>query len=135
VHRQLATELPPDGERRGLVLSASKEVEPGARAMLLLADGLFRLDVVVSTDTIRTVVRNLSVGELEIDSEPGYASPTVIAGAEAADYRPSGTRIAFGLGGGPDRVHAEVRLAMLRFADRGTVRITAQAIVRQASAG
>ena len=31
--------------------------------MILLAEGLFRLDVVISGDTLRTVVRNLSSGK------------------------------------------------------------------------
>jgi hypothetical protein len=52
-HGILAHELPPGADgRRGLVLSASTEIEPGARAMLLLAEGLFRLDAAVSGDTL-----------------------------------------------------------------------------------
>ena len=132
---QLAGELPPDGEHRRLVLSASKEIEPGARAMLVLAEGLFRLDVVILEDTIRTVVRNLSTGKLESAGSSGYAIPTVLATAAAARYDPSGTRAGFSLGAGADRVSAEVTIAVLRFADRGTIQVTAQAIVRQASAG
>ncbi len=132
---QLAGELPPDGEHRRLVLSASKEIEPGARAVLLLAEGLFRLDVLIAADTIRTVVRNLSTGKLESGGGSGYAIPTVLETAGAARYRPSGTRVGFALGAGADRVSAEVTIAVLRFAERGTILVTAQAIVRQASAG
>ena len=117
------------------MLSASKEIEPGARAMLLLAEGLFRLDVVIAADTIRTVVRNLSTGKLESGGGSGYAIPTVLATAGAARYKPSGTRLDFSLGAGADRVSTEVPIAVLRFAERGTVQVTAQAIVRQAAAG
>jgi hypothetical protein len=42
------------------VISAGREVELGARSMLLLAEGLFRLDVVPHEDTIQTLVRSLS---------------------------------------------------------------------------
>ena len=117
------------------MLSASKEIEPGARAMLLLAEGLFRLDVVIGDDTIRTVVRNLSTGKLEPPVGSGYAIPTTLATPGAARYKPSGTRFAFALGARADRVGAEVTIALLRFAERGTVQVTAQAIVRQAPAG
>lgn len=133
--RQLAGELPPDGEQRGLVLSGSKEIEPGARAMLLLAEGLFRLDVVVSDDTIRTVVRNLSPGELEVADPVDPGRPHGIAVGEALAYQPSSSGLEFSLGARGDRVEVAVRMATLRFNDRGTVQITAQAIVRQAPAG
>jgi hypothetical protein len=103
--------------------------------MLVLAEGLFRLDVVIVEDTIRTIVRNLSTGKLETTGRSGYAIPTVLATAGAARYKPSGTRITFSLGEGTDRVSAEVTIAVLRFADRGTIQVTAQAIVRQAPAG
>ena len=42
------------------VISAGREVEQGARSMLLLAEGLFRLDVVPQDDMVQTVIRNLS---------------------------------------------------------------------------
>lgn len=46
----------------GLVLSASRTIEEGARAALLLAPGWFRLDVTPHDDTIKLHVRNLSDG-------------------------------------------------------------------------
>jgi hypothetical protein len=131
---QLAGELTPDADVRRLVLSASQEIEPGARAMLLLAEGLFRIDVAIEEDTIRTVVRNLSPGKLEPPVGSGYAIPTTLATAGAARYKPSGTRFAFALGAGADRVGADVTIALLRFPERGTIQVTAQAIVRQAPA-
>jgi hypothetical protein len=135
VDRQLSGELPPDGERRGLALSASKEIEPGARAMLLLADGLFRLDIVVSDDTIRTVVRNLSSGELAVEGsrDPGRARG--IGFGDAVTYKPGSSNLDFTLGSGADGVGVAVQIGTLRFEERGTVQVTAQAIVRQASAG
>jgi hypothetical protein len=113
------------------VISASKELEPGARAMLLLAGGLFRLDVVLSGDTLRTVVRNLSTGELEMQRRPGNDAGASIAYGDAAAYEPGRASVEFALGSGADRVTAEVLIGTLRFADRGTIQVTAQAIVRQ----
>jgi hypothetical protein len=135
LHAQLAGELPtsPDG-RRGLVLSASKELEPGSRTMLLLAEGLFRLDIVLTADTIRTVVRNLSPGKLNIERDSGYGLPNAIATEDAVAYRPGTASLTFTVGSGTDRVRAEVAIGTLRFDHRGAVRVTAQAIVRQAPA-
>jgi hypothetical protein len=128
---QLAAELWPDDERRGLVLSISKELEPGARAMLLLASGLFRLDVAIGPDTMRTVVRNLSSGELEIKSHSGYGQPGSLASIEAEAYRPSSSGLSFALGRDHHRVTVDVLIGLLRFFDRGTVQVTAQARIRQ----
>jgi hypothetical protein len=118
------------------VLSATKELEPGSRAMLLLAEGLFRLDVVISRDTLRTVVRNLSSGSLKLQHGP---APQQEAGSfafgEIAGYEPSRTQLEFALGAGQDRVTVESVIATLRYAEKGTVRVTAQAIVRHAPAG
>ena len=113
----------------------SKEIEPGARVMLLLADGLFRFDVVIRDDTIQTIVRNLSTGALHMERDPGRGDAIAIATEEAAPFTPGSARVEFALGDGADRVTVDVVLGTLRFADRGTVRITAQAIVRQAAAG
>lgn len=133
-HRQLVGELTPDSGRRALVLSSSKELETGARAMLLFADGLFRLDIVISPDTIRTVVRNLSSGELSVERGPGYGVRSAVHSIEAAAYRPGSTELRFTLGRRRDRVSVDVTIGLLRFEDRGTVHVTGQAIVRQAPA-
>jgi len=50
---------------------------------------------------------------------------------EAAAYEPARTAIEFTLGQPDDRVEVSVTLATLRFAERGTIRVSAQAIVRQ----
>ena len=74
------------------MLSATKEIEPGARAMLLAADGLFRLDVAIVGDTIRTTVRNFSTGELEMGrGQGGYG-----VGEPPGRARQSGPPVGFG---------------------------------------
>ena len=50
--------------------------------MLLLAEGLFRLDVAISGDTLRTYVRNLSSGPLQMrggadESQGGHLGDVV----------------------------------------------------------
>ncbi len=114
------------------MLSASKELEPGARAMLLLAQGLFRLDVTLRGDTVRIIVRNLSSGELEIQSSLGDYEGGSIAVGDVAAYRPGRSSVAFALGQGDDRVSVSVQIGTLRFAERGTVQVSGQAIVREA---
>ena len=100
--------------------------------MLLLADGLFRLDVVVAGDTLRTIVRNFSPGELRMRGGVyGPEGANIVVG-EAAAYEPARAAIEFTLGRPGDQVDVTVTLGTLRFADRGTVQVTAQAIVRQA---
>jgi hypothetical protein len=115
-----------------VVLSASKELEPGARAMLVLAEGLFRLDVQITGDTLRTVVRNFSPGPLEMRRAHGGAPGRSIAFGEVAAYEPSQTKVEFVLGTGDDRVTVEVVIGTLRFAERGVLRVSAQALIRQA---
>jgi hypothetical protein len=99
--------------------------------MLLLAEGLFRLDVVPSGDTMRTVVRNLSPGELEMEDGLHPETEPHLAFGEVAPYEPGKGRIGFTLGRGSDRVTVNVIMGTLRFPERGTLRITAQAIIRQ----
>jgi hypothetical protein len=100
--------------------------------MLLLAGGLFRLDVVVSGDTLRTVVRNLSLGPLGMPSTASdYSVPNFVIG-EAAVYQPARSTVEFSLGSGSDRVVVKVLMAILHFTERGTVRATAQASIHHA---
>ncbi len=112
------------------MLSASKEIELGARAMLLLAEGLFRFDICVSPDTIRTTLRNLSSGALAMEPVPGYSADVIVFG-EADAYRPSHTSARFRLGTGGDQVSVNVTVGTLHFRERGTVRVTGQAIITQ----
>lgn len=83
-------------------------------------------------DTLRTLVRNLSVGDLAMDgANPGYTGASILLGPAEA-YEPARSELAFVLGSGDDRVEVDVTIATLRFAERGTVRVTAQAILREA---
>jgi hypothetical protein len=91
--------------------------------MLLLAEGLFRLDVVPSGDTLRVVVRNLAGGPLDLQTEGDRVSSLVFEGAEI--YQPASTGVRFTVSG---RAVA-VTLAAITLPDQGTVRITGQAIV------
>ena len=80
------------------------------------------------------MVRNLSSGELErLTAQRGSSAPDVLVFGEAGSFHPSHTRIDFTLGSGDDRVRTEVLIGTLHFHDRGTVRVTAQAIVREGS--
>lgn len=126
---QLANEFVAADGGRALLLSSSKDIEPGARAMLLHADGLFRLDVMVRGDSLQTFLRNLTEGALDIRAGVGESRGTVTLG-DAAAYAPGRADLGFTLGAGDDRVMTRVMIATLRFADRGTVRVTAQGIVR-----
>jgi hypothetical protein len=114
-----------------MVLTASKELEPGFRAMLLVAEGLFRFDVTISGDTLRTIVRNLSSGELRMRGGPyGPEGASLIVG-QAAAYEPARAAVAFTLHDPDDELDVDVTLGTLRFADRGTIKVSAQAIVRR----
>jgi hypothetical protein len=115
-------------------MSASKELESGARAMLLLAEGLFRLDVVIAGDTLRMVVRNLTSGELEIESGDDYRTGANIVCGDAAAYQPARARVRFTLRDDDGSVDTDAVIGTLRFADRGTIRVSAQAVVRRSPA-
>jgi hypothetical protein len=126
-HRQLSGGAPgPDGQSR-LALSASKELEPGVRAMLLDAPGLFRLDVTLLADTLRATVRNLSSGELTMHDGDGYGDP-LLASGEVARNEPTVSTVRFTLSDTQARVRVTATIGVLRFPTRGTARITAQAV-------
>jgi hypothetical protein len=133
VHRQLANEIELTDGRSGLVISASKEIEPGARAMLVLADGLFRLDVLVRGDSLQTFLRNLTDWPLDIRGDVNGVHGPISVSGDAASYSPGRADLDFSLGSGEDLVKARVTIATLRYAQRGTIRVSAQAIVRQAA--
>jgi hypothetical protein len=100
--------------------------------MLLHADGLFRLDVTVDGDTVRTVVRNLSPGKLETRGPATSPAGLSLGFGDVQEYQPGRVELEFALGTGSDRVTVTGVIATLRFNDRGTVRVTGQAIVREA---
>lgn len=96
-------------------------------------DGVFRLDAVVVPDNLRLVVRNLSSWTLAFEPD-GYPRPVLVQGGDLGELalRPGHHEVAFRLGGADDERAVEVRvvLATLRVLEEGTVRITAQALVR-----
>jgi hypothetical protein len=126
VRDQIRSETEQDGRRR-LLLSCATEVEDGARVAVLLADGLFRLDVAVVGDTLRTMVRNLSPGPLELERRrgDGYAQPDLLPGAQS--LHPSRSSMAFDVGGW----HVEAQLALIGTGAPGLRRVTAQAVAVQ----
>jgi len=108
-------------------VSNAVEAFEGARVAVLHAEGLFRLDVAVVPDNVRVVIRNLSGRTLTFEPD-GYPRPVVVQGDAHGELalRPGHHQVAFSLG--PTEVR--VVLSTLRAVERGTVRITGQAIVR-----
>jgi hypothetical protein len=100
--------------------------------MLLRAEGLFRLDVTLAGDTMRTVFRNLSTGELHMTSPASDSGGLSIGFGSVEEYEPGRVEVRFALGDGRDRVEVAGTIATLRFRERGTVRLTAQVVVRRA---
>jgi hypothetical protein len=134
VHGQLTNGLALPGGVPGVVLSAGKELEPGARAMLLIAEDLFRLDVIVTEDTLRTVLRNLSTGVIDTNTNLGTLTGESATFGNAADYQPGRAEMGFTITSGTEAVWVKALIATLRFVERGTVQVSAQAIMRQAPA-
>ena len=127
-HHQLATGLPGGG----LALSCHKLVEDGARVMLLLAPGLFRLDVRPVEDTLQVMTRSLHAGarwgaqtsgatdyghKAEDTPEPARADFTFLAELE------------------PRPVLARIELASTVDRERGLTHFVAHAIVREVEPG
>jgi hypothetical protein len=50
---------------------------------------------------------------------------------QVATYQPGRAQLGFTIGAAGDRLLVQVMVGTLRFADRGTVRVSARAIVRQ----
>ena len=127
---QLRTEIPApeEGGPARTVISAGREVELGARSMLLLAEGLFRLDVVPHEDTIQTVVRSLG-------PEPRAELRGGNVGGETISPGASAPRSTGRFGGeivlidedGAERTVAKVLVGSVCHLERGTTSFTAQA--------
>jgi hypothetical protein len=112
-------------------ISAGREVELGARSMLILAEDLFRLDVVPSADTIQTIVRSLS-------DEPRAELRSVDVGGETRVLGGPGNVVATSTGrfggevvllaeDGSERTVARVLVGSVCHLDRGVTNFTAQA--------
>jgi hypothetical protein len=128
----LTRELVLPGGVRGRVLSSSKDLEPGVRAMLLLADDLFRLDTMIVGDTLQTFVRTLTSGELAVAGDVGQPRVATTTIGLAARYAPGRADLRFAVGPEDARIVTEVTIATLRFPERGLIRVSAQGIVRPA---
>jgi len=122
---------PPGQLTTAAAISAGREVELGARSMLILAEGLFRLDVIPSADTIQTMVRSLS-------GEPQAELRSVDVGGETRVLGGPGDVVATSTGrfggevvlvaeDGSERAVARVLVGSVCHLDRGMTTFTAQA--------
>ncbi len=130
---QLRTELPADGKGGAsrVVISAGRDVELGARSMLVLAEGVFRLDVVPEEDMVQVVVRSLAPephAELRSTGEVGGASQTV-GGAEVVPRSTAsfGGEIVLIDEDGEERAVGRVLVGSVCHLERGLTSFTAQA--------
>jgi hypothetical protein len=131
-HGQLASGLPGGG----LALSCHKLVEDGARVMMLLAPGLFRLDVRPVEDTLHVMTRSLHEGA-RWGTEPAAATDY----GRKAEETPEPARAEFTFfaeldpreGGGG--ILARISLASTVDRERGVTHFVAQAIVRETEPG
>jgi hypothetical protein len=84
----------------------------------------------LSSDTLQTIVRNLSTGKPSLDE--GADKPLQAFGFGEIDlYEPGMASLSFALGNGPGPRLRRATMSTLRFAHRGTVRVTTQAVVRR----
>ena len=130
---QLRAELPPRGDPAGprIVISSAREVEQGARSMLILAEGLFRFDVVPHDDTVQTILRNLSAGfQAEIRYGPVGGESRHSAGSgeltAPATTRFGGEVMLIGADG-EERSVAKLLVGSVCHLERGVTVFTAQA--------
>ncbi len=134
MHRQLVTALQSSGAR-SFAISCTKDLERDTRATLILAPRLFRLDVVVAGDTLRTIVRKLSRAELQVQPSHHNEPGTNIVLGDGARYQPARAATSFALHSAAESVLVTVTIGTLLRADRGLLRVSAQAIMRQIQAG
>jgi len=128
-HGQLASGLPGGG----LALSCHKLVEDAARSTVLLAPGLFRLDVHPVEDTLHVMTRSLHAVPARWD----MVDDAVVREYVATEERPAEPyrlewRIELALD--PRPVGGRVALAMTVDFERGVAHFVAQAVLREVSA-
>ena len=127
-HAQLASGLPGGG----LALSCHKLVEDGARVMMLLAPGLFRLDVRPVEDTLQILTRSLHEGA-RWGTDPAAATDY---GRKAEDTpEPARADLTFYAELEPRPVLARISLTSTLDRERGVTHFVAQAIVREVEPG
>lgn len=128
---QVRTEVPPreEGGTARTVISSGRTVELDARSMLLLAEGLFRLDVIPHDDTVQTLVRSLAAephAELRSTGEVGGESRSSGDAAPRSTTRFGGEIVLVGEDG-EERTVARVLVGSICDLDRGASNFTAQA--------
>jgi hypothetical protein len=123
IHGQLASALPGGG----LTLSCHKLVEDAARCTVLLAPGLFRLDVHPVEDTLQVMARSLhartvrfEVVDQDIVREYVPAEPYRLEWSIELPVEPP--------------IRGRVSLAMTVDLGQGVAHFVAQAVLREASA-
>jgi hypothetical protein len=127
-HAQLASGLPGGG----LALSCQKLVEDGARTLMLIAPGLFRLDVRPVEDTLHVMTRSLHE-DARWGTEPAAATDY----GRKADETPEPARADFTFYAElePRPVLARIALMSTVDRDRGVTHFVAHAIVREVVGG
>ena len=127
---------PPGQVTTAAAISAGRDVELGARSVLILAEGLFRLDVIPSADTIQTMVRSLS-------DEPRAELRSFDVGGDTSVLGAPGEVVATSTGrfggevvlvaeDGSERTVAKVLVGSICHLDRGVTTFTAQATLAEA---
>jgi hypothetical protein len=109
------------------VISSGREVEQGARSVLLLAEGLFRLDVVPEDDTIQTILRNLSP-----QSRAEFRFRPVGGGVHSSETAPRSTgrfggEVVLVGEDGSERAVASILVGSVCHLERGVTSFTGQA--------
>jgi hypothetical protein len=127
-HHQLASGLPGGG----LALSCHKLVEDGARVMMLLAPGLFRLDVRPVEDTLQVMTRSLHAGA-RWGTEPAAATDYGRRAEETPE--PSRADFTFFADLRPRPVLARIALLSTVDRERGLTHFVAHAILREVAPG
>jgi hypothetical protein len=124
-HGQLASGL----VGGGLSLSCHKLIEDGARALILIAPGLFRLDVRPVEDTLQVMTRSLH----ETPARWGTEEAPVTQYGKRAEDTPEPHRVEFSyyLEVEPAPILARIMLASTVDRDRGLTHFVAQAVVRE----
>ena len=128
---QISTEVPREGASPATVISAGREVEQGARSMLILAEGLFRLDAIPHDDSLQTILRNLSpepraeVRYADIGGEAGVlGSPGEVTAPSTGRF--GGEVVLIGEDGA-ERAVARILVGSVCHLERGLTSFTAQA--------
>ena len=127
-HGQLASGLPGGG----MALSCQKLVEDGARVMLLLAPGLFRLDVRPVEDTLQVMTRSLHEGA-RWGTEPSAATDYGRKAEETPE--PSRAEFTFYAELEPRPILARIELLSTVDREAGLTHFVAHAIVREVEPG